>query len=168
AVIEALIPVRRPPQDRPRVARAQGANHHVSNPGSVFEHDELVDRGGVDAELGARGFGVGDEARLETRIDPGAGDQFGAVGGSARFLVIDLALDVLLGGRGLIEKKIADRVDALGLMAELVLRMLVAGGGARFIAHDASLKRPARASDRKYRRELCRGFWPRRPTHHSG
>ena len=62
----------------------------------VFENHEFVDRRGIDAEFRTGGFRIGNEARLESRIEPRAGDELGAVGRRARFLIVDLALNVLL------------------------------------------------------------------------
>ena len=47
------------------------------------------------ADLGAGRFRIGDQTRFERGVDPGARDDLRAVGRCARFLILDLALNIL-------------------------------------------------------------------------
>ena len=70
-------------------------------------------------------FGSAMKRALKRRIDPRAGDQLGAVRRRARFLIVDLALNIFLGDHALFDQQIANRVDPFGMMTQFVLRMLV-------------------------------------------
>ena len=73
--------VGRAAKDGPRVAGAEGAHDQVVHAGRVLYHDELDRTGGVYAQLECRRLRVGQETRLELRVDPGAGYQLRSVGG---------------------------------------------------------------------------------------
>ena len=53
----------------------------------------------------------------------------------ARFLILDLALNVFFGEHTLLDKQIADRVNPFRVMAQLMFRMFVAMRIGRCIAH---------------------------------
>src|SRR6266511_3484730 len=102
--------------------------------GILYTH-ELIDAGGIDAHFRARCFGIRDETSFKSRIDPRVSDELRTVRRRARFLIFDLALNVLFGEHTLLDKQIADRVNPFRVMAQLMLRMLVAMRIGRCIAH---------------------------------
>ena len=64
AVRRALVPGRRQPEHRPRVAGAQRAHHDVVHVGRVLDHDHVLALRAAEAQLGDRRGAVVEQARL--------------------------------------------------------------------------------------------------------
>jgi hypothetical protein len=63
----------------------------------ILQDDELIDASGIDSQFQTRRFGIGDEPRFVSGIDPGSGDDFRAVSRRTGFLVFNLATNIVLG-----------------------------------------------------------------------
>ena len=103
-----LVPVRRQAEHRPRVAGAQGADDQVVDPLGVLEDDEAGVVVEADAELLAGGAAVGEQPRLERRIDPGPRHDLGAERRRARIEDLDLAADLVRPDQPLLDQQLAD------------------------------------------------------------
>src|SRR5262249_17722979 len=144
AIVKTLIPIGRPSQDRSWIARAEGADNHVPYFFGILQHDEFVDARGINSHLRTGRLGIANEARLEGRIDPGASNEFRAIGRRACLLVFNLALNVLISDYALFEQQIPNRIDAFRIETKLMLRVLVTMtlrrlGWLMIIAHGATL-----------------------------
>ena len=73
AVHWVLVPVRGQSQERPGVARAQGANNNVVNARGILDGDHVLALCPLVAELGGRGGSVIQQSLFELRIDPSVG-----------------------------------------------------------------------------------------------
>ena len=123
AVGGALVPGRRQAEHRPRVARAQRADDDVVDLGRVLDDDHRVALEPAVAELADRGGAVQAEPLAVRGVDPGAGDDPGAV---LRAEVALVALDdrVDLVGR---EQPLLDEhcLERRGAQRELVVAVVV-------------------------------------------
>ena len=79
AVGRRFVPDRRQPQHRPRITGTQGADDEVVGAGRILDRDQVAGyRVQISQRIGRLGR-VGQEPALEFGIDPGAGDDPGAV-----------------------------------------------------------------------------------------
>ena len=82
AVGAGLVPVGRSTQHEARVAGAERADDQVVDRGRALDRTDRDDPA-IDAELARRGIGIGEQALLVGRVDPGPGDH-ARTGGRAR------------------------------------------------------------------------------------
>src|SRR5262249_42587134 len=97
------IPPGRTAQEVVRVARAERAHHDIVQRRRVLGDAELAQAAGRNVELAHRLPPAGEKGALEDRIDPGAGNDTGAVKGAAPGEESALALDGFLRQHALIE-----------------------------------------------------------------
>src|SRR5258706_1917641 len=125
-VCARLVPGRRQSEDRPRVARAKRAHHHVMHGRRILDDVKHLGFRASDTELGTRGETVGEQSCLEGRIGPGFCDHAGAIFRTDCLFVVP---DDLVDARRLEHRDLAEqafyrfRADCLpGLFLEGVMR----------------------------------------------
>src|SRR5207248_710725 len=114
AVRQALVPVRRWPEQGPRVAGAERADDHVVHGLRVLDGDDDGRRPGVEAELQRGGAGIREQPDLELRIDPGPRDEPGSVGRRPGDQPVDPPADVLAGDDPLLDEQLLERRGPCG------------------------------------------------------
>ena len=106
-----------------RVARAQRAHYDVVQRRRVLGDAELAEPAGRNVELTHRLPPAREESLLEDGIDPGAGNDAGAVKGAAPGEESALALDVVLRQHALIDERAHEHVEQALVLAKIVRAM---------------------------------------------
>ena len=128
-VVAALVPVRRDAEEHPRIARAERAHDQVVEIRRVLDGEE-VHRPQIDAERPACRRAVSQQPRLERRVDPGPGDDAGALRGRPRIHRLDRGAYIVGGEDALLDQQLANRDLHHLVVAE---RRVVAGFGQRLV-----------------------------------
>jgi hypothetical protein len=106
----------------------------------VLERDDLRRRARVEADLERCLPGIGEQSRLELRIDPGPGDEPRAVRRVTRHEPIDPLAELLAGDDSLVDQPIGERADARR-DRRIVQRLVVV-----VVAHSASSSQCSKTS----------------------
>src|SRR5262249_23947167 len=126
------IPPGRIPQEVVRIARAQRAHYDVVQRRRVLSDAELAEPAGRNVQFTHRLPPAREERLLEDGIDPGAGNDAGAVKGAAPGEESALALDAVLRQHVFVDERAHEHVQQALVLAKIV-----------FEPGDALLKRAA-------------------------